>query len=56
MSNKTFEKWWSEDGRMYDPETEDVPWLHKRKKLAELAFTKGAEIGGGVASDDTKEL
>jgi hypothetical protein len=45
MSDKTFEKWWAEDGRMYDPDTEDVPWFDKRKELAELAFTKGVEIG-----------
>lgn len=42
MADKTFEKWWAEDGRMYDPDTEDVPWFDKRKELAELAFTEGA--------------
>jgi hypothetical protein len=26
-----FEKWWQEDGRMIDPDTEDVPWFDKRK-------------------------
>ena len=45
MPDKTFETWWAEDGRMYDPDTEDVPWFDKRKELAELAFAKGVEIG-----------
>lgn len=45
MSDKTFEKWWADDGRMYDPDTEDVPWFDKRKELAELAFAKGVETG-----------
>ena len=45
MTDKTFEKWWEDDGRMYDPDTEDVPWFDKRKELAELAFAKGVEIG-----------
>lgn len=40
-----FEKWWAEDGRMYDPDTEDVPWFDKRKELALVAFAKGVEIG-----------
>jgi len=40
-----FDKWWQEDGRMLDPDTEDVPWFDKRKELAELAFAKGVEIG-----------
>lgn len=44
-SDKAFDKWWSEDGRMYDPDTEDVPCFDKRKDLAELAFKKGVEIG-----------
>ena len=45
MSDKTFEKWWADDGRMYDPDTDDVPWFDKRKELEELAFAKGVEIG-----------
>ena len=45
QTDKTFENWWSTDGRMYDPDTEDVPWFDKRKALAALAFDKGVEIG-----------
>jgi hypothetical protein len=33
-----FEKWWSEQGRFLDPDTEDVPWYDKREALAHLAF------------------
>lgn len=43
--DKTFEKWWSEDGRLYDPDTADVHWYDKRRELAEYAFAKGVEIG-----------
>jgi hypothetical protein len=43
--DKTFENWWAQDGRMYDPDTEDVPWFEKRKELAELAFAEGVKIG-----------
>ena len=32
MSDKTFGKWWADDGRMYDPDTEEVPWFDKRKE------------------------
>jgi hypothetical protein len=45
MTDETFEKWWADDGRFYDPDTEDVPWFDKSKELAELAFAKGIEIG-----------
>ena len=36
-----FDKWWHEDGKMIDPDTEDVPWFDKRKSLAEIAFDAG---------------
>ncbi len=45
QTDKTFEKWWADEGRFYDPDTEDVPWFDKRKDLAELTFAKGVEIG-----------
>lgn len=44
-TDNTFGKWWAEDGRFYDPDTEDVSWFDKRKDLAELAYAKGVEIG-----------
>lgn len=40
-----FEKWWQEQGRMLDPDTEDVPWFDKRESLAHLAFDEGVKIG-----------
>lgn len=40
-----FQKWWSDVGRFYDPDTEDVTWYDKRKDLAELAFVTGIKIG-----------
>ena len=40
-----FEKWWAEEGRSLDPDTEDVPWFDKRKGLAELAFEAGIKCG-----------
>jgi hypothetical protein len=36
-----FDAWWQQDGRGYDPDTEDVPWFDKRKGLAEYAFDAG---------------
>jgi hypothetical protein len=36
--NSGFAKWWQEEGRMLDPDTEDVPWFDKREALAELAW------------------
>lgn len=53
-----FDKWWQEDGKMIDPDTEDVPWFDKRKGLAELAFEAGMKCGMArstnyVASDTT---
>lgn len=40
-----FDKYWNEDGKGYDPDTEDVPWFDKRKFLAEHAFEAGLKIG-----------
>lgn len=40
-----FEKWWAEEGRSLDPDTEDVPWFDKRKGLAESAFEAGIKCG-----------
>lgn len=40
-----FNQWWIEDGRMIDPDTEDVPWFDKRMALAELAFEAGIKCG-----------
>lgn len=37
----TFEGWWQDDGRFYDPDTADVPWFDKRKGLAEYAYVAG---------------
>lgn len=54
MTDKAFEKWWAEDGRMYDPDTEDVPWFDKRKELAELAFAKGLEVGTANSQSPSK--
>ena len=36
-----FNEWWRKDGRMYDPDTYDVPWFDKRQALAEYAFAAG---------------
>jgi hypothetical protein len=40
-----FEKWWAEEGKSLDPDTEDVPWFDKRKGLAALAFEAGIKCG-----------
>ncbi len=34
----TFDEWWEQDGRFYDPDWSDVPWYDKRKSLAEYAW------------------
>jgi hypothetical protein len=51
-----FEQWWQEDGRFYDPGTEDVPWFDKRKQLAEAAYAAGKKVGslegGNYKADD----
>ena len=36
-----FDDWWNQDGKYFDPDTEDVPWFDKRKDLAEYAFRRG---------------
>lgn len=36
--NIGFAKWWQDEGRLLDPDTEDVPWFDKRKALAEMAW------------------
>ncbi|HKS75109.1 MAG TPA: hypothetical protein VJQ82_18015 [Terriglobales bacterium] len=41
-----FEKWWTEDGRMYDPDTDDVPWFAKRGGFISLSRK--------ATSDDTR--
>ncbi len=46
-----FDKWWQEDGKMIEPDTEDVPWFDKRKALAELAFEAGIKCGMARAAN-----
>ena len=50
-----FEKWWSEQGRFLDPDTEDVPWYDKREALANLAFDEGIKIGMARAGNYTAD-
>jgi hypothetical protein len=47
VSDKTFEKWWTEDGRKICEQlwAEDRGTYDPDKELADLAFTKGVEIG-----------
>lgn len=40
----TFDDWWMLDGRYIDPDTSDVPWFHKRKELAALAFLAARQV------------
>ncbi len=51
-----FDKWWQEEGKMIDPDTEDVPWFDKRQALADLAFEAGIKCGmaraGNYTADD----
>lgn len=46
-----FEKWWQEQGRSLDPDTEDVPWYDKREALAHIAFDEGVRIGMAIAGN-----
>jgi len=46
-----FEKWWQEQGRSLDPDTEDVPWFDKREALAHIAFDEGIRIGMAQAGN-----
>jgi hypothetical protein len=48
-----FDKWWQEQGRSLDPDTEDVPWYDKREALAHIAFDEGVRIGMAVAGNYT---
>ncbi len=50
-----FDKWWQEDGRMLDPDTEDVPWFDKRQALADLAFEAGIQCGMARAANYTAD-
>jgi len=38
---KDFEEWWERDGRLYDPDFQDVPGPAKIKGIAEYAFNAG---------------
>ena len=40
-----FERWWQEEGRTLDPDTEDIPWFDKREGLAAQAFEAGIRCG-----------
>ena len=33
--------WWQVEGRLIDPDTEDVPWYDKRGELAQIAYIAG---------------
>jgi hypothetical protein len=33
--------WWNAEGKIIDPDTEDVPWYDKRGLLAQIAFCAG---------------
>jgi len=46
-----FEKWWTEQGRSLDPDTEDVPWYDKREALAHIAFDEGVRVGMAQAGN-----
>lgn len=48
-----FEKWWQEQGRSLDPDTEDVPWYDKREALAHIAFDEGIRVGMARAGNYT---
>ena len=48
-----FDKWWQEEGKMIDPDTEDVPWFDKRQGLADLAFEAGIKCGMARAANYT---
>ncbi|MDR3392459.1 MAG: hypothetical protein P4L77_12080 [Sulfuriferula sp.] len=37
----SFRDWWNSQGRMIDPDTEDVPWFDKREALCEAAYDAG---------------
>ena len=50
-----FDKWWQEDGRMLDPDTEDVSWFDKRQVLADLAFEAGIKCGMARAANYTAD-
>jgi hypothetical protein len=50
-----FEKWWQEQGRGLDPDTEDVPWYDKREALAHLAFDEGVRVGMALAGNYTAD-
>ena len=50
-----FDKWWQEEGKMIDPDTEDVPWFDKRQVLADLAFEAGIKCGMARAANYTAD-
>ncbi len=50
-----FDKWWQEEGKMIDPDTEDVPWFDKRQALADLAFEAGTQCGMARAANYTAD-
>lgn len=54
-----FENWWRDEGRMIDPDTDDVPWFDKREALANIAYEAGWKAGmaagGNYIADDAVE-
>lgn len=50
---ETFSDWWLRDGRMFDPDTSDVPWFDKRKDLAEKAFNAALAQSRNYTCDDS---
>lgn len=53
MAMETFEQWWRRDGRLIDPDTEDVSWFDKRKGLAEAAFNAALAQSGNYTANDS---
>lgn len=53
MPRVGFDKWWSEQGRFLDSDTEDVTWYDKREALAHIAFDEGVKIGMALAENYT---
>jgi hypothetical protein len=47
----TFDEWWDNDGKYYDPDWDDIPWYDKRKSLAEYAWHRALETRGSPPVD-----
>lgn len=54
INEQSFDEWWEEIGRSFDPDTDDVSWYDKRRGLAEEAFRAGVARAMNYTADSAE--